>query len=161
MDASRIANVTVAWLGGPGRARPNAVDVTASLFEDTLWIGSEARDFVSGLASAIVAARGERVVVMPVDAAAAGPELALALMAWPERAVVALADGADRSDEAPFCGIHRRADLLERARAALDEGSSVPSLAAWLAGLEVERVSLDKLGLGDRSPAPSLAREVV
>jgi molybdopterin-guanine dinucleotide biosynthesis protein A len=102
---------------------------------------------VSGLATAIVAARGERVVVMPVEAASAGAELALALVAWPERAVVAVIDDAV---EASFCGIHRRADLVERARSVLDETRPVPSLAAFLSGLEVERVDLAQLGLADR-----------
>lgn len=176
MGASRIANVTAAWLcgfgAGAGRARSERgeggegreSDAVATLFDDTLWIAaagaagapaagaarriavaSARRDFVSGLARAIVEARAERVVVMPVESRASGAELALALVAWPERAVVAVDEGA----AAPFCGIHRRAELLERARAALDETRPVPSLALFLSGLEVERLSLARLGLGE------------
>lgn len=178
MGASRIANVTAAWLGGFGAARstPAAASTTAALFEDTIWIGAEApseapepgsdatgarlrrvpfasgrRDFVSGLATAIVAARSERVVVMPDGATSAGAELALALVAWPEHTVVLVVDDAGAAGSgASYCGIHRRADLLERSRAALDTARPVPSLAAFLSGLEVARVDLARLGLGER-----------
>ena len=173
MGASRIANVTAAWLCGfgvgAGRAQGETgegseADAVATLFDDTLWIAaggaaasstagaarridvaSARRDFVSGLARAIVDARAERVVVMPVEASASGAELALALVAWPERAVVVVDEGA----EAPFCSIHRRAELLERARAALDETRPVPSLASFLSGLDVERLSPSRLGLDE------------
>lgn len=172
MAASRIANVTAAVLVGLGqgaRSSSELADRMAALFEDTLWIGdpppdgapgrfvsvaSAQRDPVAGVAAAIEAARGERVIVVAeVQSARVGAELLLALVAWPERAVVMVVE-AEKS--IPVCAIYRREDLLERARKLLASPSSPTSLETFLSGLEVERVTLARLGLGG-GPHPLFA----
>ena len=176
MGASRIANVTAAVLvkaGGsasPTSARADAAlaDQLAALFDDTLWVGdpppagapgrfvpmaSEDRDSIVGVAAAIEAARSERVIVFAVEQGLVGAELLLALVAWPERAVVWVVEGERLF---PVCGIYRREDLLASARSVLASPSSPISFETFLAGLEVERVTLARLGL-DSGPHPLYA----
>lgn len=172
MVASRIANVTAAVLVGLGQGACSSselVDRMAALFEDTLWlddrppdgapgrfvsvVGAQ-RDLVAGVAAAIEAARGERVIVVAAaESARVGAELLLALVAWPERAVVMVVEG-ERS--LPVCAIYRREDLLASARNVLASPSSSTSLETFLSGLEVERVTLARLGLGG-GPHPLFA----
>ncbi len=176
MGASRIANVTAAVLVGAGRsASPTSVradaalaDQLAALFDDTLQVGGpppaaapgrfvpvaiEDRDSVVGVAAAIEAARSERVIVFAAGQGLVGAELLLALVAWPERAVVWVVEGGQAL---PVCAIYRREDLLASARSVLANPSVPTSFETFLSGLEVERVTLAQLGL-DSSPHPLFA----
>lgn len=179
MEASRIANVSAAvLLGGAQAARSSrpagagdSADLPARLFEQALRIGEiggEARllgpgiepehpvDFVDGLAAAILAARGERVIVVGEGDPRASAEVLLALVAWPEKPVVLVEPESLGQPGAPShpLGIFRRDALEERAHARARAGAW--SLAALLAGLEVERVSLAQLGLAPH-PIPPFA----
>lgn len=176
MAASRIANVTAAVLVGAGRsasptsARADAAlaDLMAALFDDTLWVGdpppagapgrcvplaSADRDSIVGIAAAIEAARSERVIVFAAEQGRVGAELLLALVAWPERAVVSVVEGERLF---PVCAIYRREDLLASARSVLASPSASISFETFLSGLEVERVTLARLGL-DSGPHPLFA----
>ncbi len=174
MEASRIANVSAALLVGfvgtpmdvprAGRARSLAA-LMARLFEDTLHVGDPAsvgasspvawsgrhvpcredrRDGVSGVAAAIAAARGERVIVVGEGDPRVSAELLLALVAWPEATVVMPADAAGSS---PLRAIYRRDDLLARARALLESADPPPSFEVFFAGLEIVQLPLARLGL--------------
>jgi hypothetical protein len=180
MEASRIANVSAALLIGfdgtrmeglrSGRARSLAA-LMAQLFEDTLQVGDPAsvgesppaalsgrrvpcrrdrRDVVTGVAAAIAAARGERVIVVGEGDPWGTAELLLALVAWPEVAVVMPADEAGSS---PQRAIYRCDDLRARARAVLESADPPPSVEIFFAGLEVTHVPLARLGLA-RPPHP-------
>ncbi len=84
----------------------------------------------------------------------ASAEALLALVAWPEKPIVLVvpdAPGLPAAPSAPF-GIFRRDALAGRARAQLERGKDAPDLETFLAGLEIERVSLAQLGL---SPSPN------
>ena len=177
MEASRIANVSAALLvgfSGPptdlpraGRARSLA-GLMALLFEDTLQVGDplpaaasgrhvpgreDRRDAVTGIAAAIAAAHGERVIVVGEGDPLVSAELLLALVAWPEAAVVMPADATGSS---PLRAIYRRDDLLARARAVLEGADPPPSFETFVAGLEIVRIPLPRLGLAGL-PAPLFA----
>jgi len=99
-----------------------------SLFEDVLLVGGEApadapgrrvadtegpRCALRGVASALAAAREERVLVLATDLMAMTPDLLLGLTAFPEAdAVVPRAGGFAQ----PLCALYRRAPALAAAR---------------------------------------------
>lgn len=183
MEASRIANVSAALLVGfagrpmadprAGHARSLAA-LMARLFEDTFEVGDAApvgdrtdsapsgrrvpcrgdrRDVISGVAAAIEAARGERVIVVGDADPGVTAELLLALVAWPETAVVMPVDAAGSS---PLRAIYRCDDLRARARAVLESADPPPSVDTFLAGLEVAQVPFARLGLAG-APIPLFA----
>ena len=179
MEASRIANVSAAVLVGFGEQTPDATpDATrdaiglaarmAQIFEDTLWVGDappealparhvycreDRRDFVTGVAAAIAAAHGDRVIVVGEGDGMVSAELLLSLVAWPEAAIVMPSDSAGVN---PLSVIYRRADLLSRAREALASPGSFPAYESFVAGLETVLVPLARLGLAG-SPSPLFA----
>lgn len=100
----------------------------ASLFADVLLVGGDAPDdavgrrvadvagprcALRGLVAALEAARAERVLVVATDLPLLGPELLLALVAWPEADVV-LPRRAGRIE--PLCAIWHRERALTAAR---------------------------------------------
>jgi hypothetical protein len=176
MEASRIANVSAAVLiggaKGPRCADAGGIDgLLERLFDETLRIdeSGDARpaagrgidperpvDVVDGLATALLAARSERVIVAGEGDPRVSAESVLALVAWPEKPVVLVmpdASGRPADPSHPF-GIFRRDALEGRARARLERSAHAQSLATFLAGLEVERVSLAQLGLAPRPIPP-------
>ena len=179
MEASRIANVSAAVLIGPARAAsaPRSAEAAGiegllgQLFEQTLRIGGvddagspsgrvgdpgRATDGVTGLATAILASRAERVIVVGSGEPLASAEVLLALVAWPDKPIVlVLPDDPGRpgAPSAPF-GIFRRDALEGRARAQLESAKDLPDLETFLAGLEIERVTLARLGLAPRPIPP-------
>ena len=179
MEASRIASVSAAVLvgfaaptaGATPDAKRDAIGLAArmaQLFEDTLWVGDappealsarhvfcseDHRDFVTGVAAAIEAASGERVIVVGEGSAMVSAELLLSLVAWPEAAIVR-PSGLTGSSPSPV--IYRREDLLARARAALASPGSFMSYERFSAGLESVLVPLARLGLAG-SPSPLFA----
>lgn len=182
MGASRIANVSAAVLVGSGqgaaptpkqgltRARGSAAlaDLVTALFDDTLQVGDSPndraigrfvsvvgaqRDSVVSVAAAIEAARSERVIVFAEEERLVGAELLLALVAWPEHAAVWVVEGERLF---PVCAIYRREDLLASARSVLANPSAPISFETFLSRLEVERVTLARLGL-DSGPHPLFA----
>lgn len=181
MEASRIANVSAALLIGAARTDSAPQPTKAAgiegllgqLFEQTLRIGGvdaagrprgrsgdpvRPPDGVTGLAEAILASRAERVIVVGDGDPLASAEALLALVAWPDKPVVLVvpdAPGRPAAPSAPF-GIFRRDALEVRARAQLESAMDAPDLETFLAGLEVERVSLARLGLAPR-PIPPFA----
>lgn len=181
MEASRIANVSAAVLLGGAQAerssRPtgagDSAGLPARLFEQALRIGEiggEARvlepgiesenpvGYVDGLAAAILAARGERVIVVGEGDPRASAEVLLALVAWPEKPAVLVEPerpGPPGAASLPL-GIFRRDALEERAHARARPGAASPELADFLAGLAFERVSLAQLGLA-LHPIPPFA----
>lgn len=141
-----------------------------ALFEEVLWIDDEADAPVgcrpvrpeggvcgalAGLEVAAAAARGERLLwIEPEREAEAAPraDVLLALVAWPECAVVqpVAATGRDLC-----CAIYRRDALLARLREAERAGARPRSLEDLRSGLTVERVTLAALGL-DGGTAPGV-----
>ena len=89
-------------------------------------------------------------IVVGDAAARRDAEWLLALVAWPEAAIV-LPVADDRAHEtshtAPPSGIYRRAELLGRAEAVLAGGGAAPAFAAFVEGIPVVRVPLARLGL--------------
>lgn len=177
MGASRIANVTAAMLVGFGSAPPapstrssaSLVELVEALFEDTLWVGdpgpaaargrhapitSAHRSPLVGLAAALEAAEGERVIVFATDdSPRVDAELLLALVAWPESAAVQVVESGSA---VPVCAIYRRDDLLAAARHVLAHPDSPASLERFLSSGAVERVTRERLGLDD-DPHPLFA----
>ncbi len=118
-----------------------------SLFEDVMLVGGEPpasapgrrvaddagpRCGLLGVATALGAAREERVLVLATDLMAITPELLLGLTAFPEAdAVVPRAAGHAQ----PLCALYRRAPALAAARQCLARGKL--ALNAMLDGLEV------------------------
>lgn len=106
----------------------------AEHFEDVLLVGGDPpadapgrrvpdpegpRCALRGLVAALAEARGERVLVVATDLPLLGPELLLALVAWPEAdAVLPRAEGRLE----PLCALWARAAVLPRARARLAAG---------------------------------------
>lgn len=179
MESSRIANVTAAVLVGFGDAaarkpRPSRIGSLApllsQLFEETLWVGDgrstgavgrpvlrpgNRRDGVSGIAAAIAAARGERVIVIDEGDALASAELLLALVAWPEAAIVLPLSGEAADTVCPR-GIYRCDALRARAEEQLEGRAPTSDFETFVAGLEVVRVPVATLGLSD-APIPLFA----
>jgi molybdopterin-guanine dinucleotide biosynthesis protein A len=109
-------------------AATRASRLLASLFADVLLVGGDApadavgrrvadvagpRCALRGLVAALEAARAERVLVVATDLPLLGPELLLALVAWPEADVV-LPRRAGRIE--PLCAIWHREHALAAAR---------------------------------------------
>lgn len=109
----------------------------ASLFADVLVVGGDVpadavarsvadaggpRCALRGLVAALEAARAQRVLVVATDLPLLGPELLLALVAWPEADVV-LPRRAGRIE--PLCALWHR----DRARAAARENLAAGALA--------------------------------
>jgi molybdopterin-guanine dinucleotide biosynthesis protein A len=106
----------------------------ADHFEDVLLVGGEPpadapgrrlpdpegpRSALRGLVGALAAARGSRVLVVATDLPLLGPELLLALVAWPEADVVLpRLDGRFE----PLCALWSREAALREARARLAAG---------------------------------------
>lgn len=156
-EASRIANVTVAFLsnGDVTRADRRRVEVVASrLFEEVVLLDAEV-GFSSDCVAAIEAARGERILLVE----AAGPQVCaetlLALVCWPESEIV---QPVDRAGHALPISIWRRgalvAALRERAQRVGSASAPSASVASRLASQTAcERVSLAELGLEDAPQA--------
>lgn len=181
MEASRIASVSAAVLVGfpasgrvdPTSARCDAIALATRMvpiFEETLWVGDpppaglrvrhvacreDRRDPVAGLATAIEAARGDRVIVVGEGDPTVSAELLLAFVAWPESPIVMISDGVGGE---PLPAIYRRDLLVDRARAALARVDSFATRERFLAGVEIAVVPRDRLGLGG---SPSALFEVV
>jgi molybdopterin-guanine dinucleotide biosynthesis protein A len=134
----RIANVAGALLVGGESARiasaTRAARLLDSLFEEVLLVGGELpadapgrrvpdpdgpRCALRGLVGALDAARAERVLVVATDLPRLTAELLLALVAWPEAAVVA-PRAAGRLEL--LCAIYARDAVLPRARERLASG---------------------------------------
>ncbi len=150
MVASRIANVSVVLIGPPGSAERDADPLAALLpllFEDVIRLAGA--DGAMARAEAIVAARGERVIVVREGEGRATAELLLALVAWPERAIVEVAGDDPAAGGEPICSIHRRADLVKWLPALRGRAGLASDLAGLLPEGEVERVDLARLGLDD------------
>lgn len=109
-------------------AATRASRLLASLFEDVLLVGGDPpadavgrrigdgagpRCALRGLVAALDAARAERVLVIATDLLRLGPELLLALVAWPEADVV-LPRRAQRIE--PLCALWHRERALALAR---------------------------------------------
>lgn len=174
MGASRISNVSAAVVATGTSRTASPAPLLVQLFEDTLWVGDvppgelavrhvpcpgPRGDGVTGLAAAVVAAEGERVIVVGEGDPTASAELLLALVAWPEAAIVLPRSGgsgdARGSGRVPT-GIYRREDLRVRAEALLASGTPVPDFESFVAGLEVVHVPVARLGLSD-APIPLFA----
>jgi molybdopterin-guanine dinucleotide biosynthesis protein A len=112
-------------------AATRASRLLASLFEDVVLVGGDAppdavgrrvadgegpRCALRGLVAALGAARAERTLVVATDLPLLGPELLLALVAWPEADVV-LPRRDGRIE--PLCALWRRETALAAARAQL------------------------------------------
>jgi len=134
----RIANVAGALLVGSVSARvaeaTRAAHLLDSRFEEVRLVGGELpadapgrrvrdpdgpRCALRGLVGALDAARAERVLVIATDLPRLTAELLLALVAWPEAAVVA-PRAAGRLE--PLCAIYARDAVLPRARERLASG---------------------------------------
>jgi molybdopterin-guanine dinucleotide biosynthesis protein A len=115
-------------------AATRASRLLASLFEDVLLVGGDAPDdaigrrvadvagprcALRGIVAALEAARAERVLVIATDLLLLGPELLLALVAWPEADVV-LPRRAGRIE--PLCALWNRERALLRAHEQLAAG---------------------------------------
>src|SRR5690606_22223499 len=105
-----------------------------------------------GLVGALTAARGERVLVVATDLPLLGPELLLALVAWPEADVVLpRVDGRME----PLCALWARERVLPLARAQLAAGrlalhELVAALSAsWLEGDDLRAVDPAGLALAN------------
>lgn len=148
----------------------------ASLCEDVLLVGGEApadapglrvadldgpRCALRGVASALAAARAERVLVVATDLPLMSADLLLALVAFPQADVV-LPRGP-RGPE-PLCAIWRREPALAAARAALAAGRlAVRDLfgaldVAWLEGADLARVDPDGAALLNANEPADLER---
>ncbi len=148
----------------------------ASLFEDVLLVGGDApaeapgrrvRDLdgpacaLRGVASALAAAREERVLVLATDLMAMTPDLLLALAAYPEAdAVVPRAVGFAH----PLCALYRRAPALAAAQRCLaSESLALNSMLAqldvrWLEGDDLAALDPDGAALGNVNTPDDYAR---
>lgn len=153
MAASRIANVSAALVGcaQPAPRADQAGDSLAALlpllFEDVIRIA--APDGAAARAQALLAARGERVIVVREGEGRASADLLLALVAWPERAVVEVFAGDPVAGGDPIAAIYRREGLVERARALRAGAGPADELARVVPEAERLRVDLARLGLDD------------
>lgn len=113
-------------------AATRASRLLASLFDDVLLVGGDPPDdavgrrvadvagprcALRGVVSALEAARAERVLVVATDLLLLGPELLLALVAWPVADVVMPRHAGGRID--PLCALWHRERTLELARVRL------------------------------------------
>lgn len=178
MESSLIANVSAAVLVGfevaASTPRPSRIGSLAPLlsrlFEETLWVGDgrssgtvgrpvarpgNRRDVVSGIAAAVAAAHGERVIVIDEGDALASAELLLALVAWPEAAIVLPVSGEAADTDCPR-GIYRCEALRARAEEQIEGRAPTGDFETFIAGLEVVRVAVATLGLSD-APIPLFA----
>jgi hypothetical protein len=172
----RLATIAAAVLvsadaqAGPGAGTTPRADSTArtaqllaGLFEDVMWVGgappvaasarhveaTEGPSPLGGLASALRAARAERVLVLGDGLPPPSIDLCLALVAWPEADVV-----TPRADsDGPLFGLYRRAPALECARRLLAEGHSDP--AELHDALECERLEAEDVARVDPDAAGS------
>ena len=131
----------------------------AGLFEDVLLVGGEApasapgrrvadaegpRCALRGVASALAAAREERVLVLATDLMAMTPDVLLGLTAFPEAdAVVPRAGGFSQ----PLCALYRRAAALAAAQHGLMHETL--ALKAMLDRLDVRWLEGDDLSALD------------
>lgn len=167
---ARLGNVTGALF--LTQMRDSAVDRESAgsvadcfdgLFEETLLVGGtppshwpgarvrdprgEAGELHSWLA-AWEACTSDRLVWTDSDEAGRCAELVLALTAWPESDAVIVSDAAGKK---VLCGVLRRDQCVSVAHAVLETGEA--SRSAFLAALEssgdVQRLSVDRLGLSD------------
>jgi hypothetical protein len=146
----RFASIAAAVLAGDGpqtdpdapatqraESAVRAARLLAGLFEDVMWVGgappretparrvdaAEGPGPLGGLASALCAARTERVLVLGAGASPPSLDLCLALVAWPEADVVAARAARGR----PLLALYRRKPALDRARRLLADGRSDPA----------------------------------
>ena len=119
------------------------------------------RDVVTGVAAAIAAARGERVIVVGEGDPWVTAELLLALVAWPEAAVVMPADAARIESAAGDLPLRRPARprscrARERRSAALGSRASSPgSRSRGSRSRASASRALRPLSLPNPSPSPS------
>lgn len=121
----------------------------AAHFEDVLLVGGDPpadapgrrvadpeglRCALRGLVGALEAARSPRVLAVATDLPLLGPELLLALVAWPEADVVLPDDGRLQ----PLCALWDRAATLPLARAQLAAGD--PALHRLVGTLRAQRI---------------------
>jgi molybdopterin-guanine dinucleotide biosynthesis protein A len=150
------------------RGEPAAVRLArllAGLFDDVLLVGGDPpaaapgrrvpdregpRCALRGLASALAAAREERVLVLATDLMAMTPDLLLALVAYPVAdAVVPRAGGVAQ----PLCALYRREPALAAARRSLERGRLAlmsvldPLAPRWLEGDDLAAVDPNGLAL--------------
>jgi len=169
--SGRLASPSAALLTGGGHGNGIAIAGVAaatrlarlldSLFEEVLLVGGEppadapgrrVPDLpgpacpLRGVASALAAAAGERVLVLATDHACVTPDLLLALVARPEADAVVPRDAGGRH---PLCAVYRREVALDRARVQL-AGERL-SLADLLAA--VDTAELAGPGLAEVDPA--------
>jgi molybdopterin-guanine dinucleotide biosynthesis protein A len=131
----------------------------AGLFEEVLLVGGDPpadapgrrvpdregpRSALRGLVSALEAARGERVLVLATDLPLVPIELLLALLAFPEAAVVA---PRDAHGVQPLCALYRRAPVLALAAQRLAAGEL--ALHGLLDALEVAHLEQEDLARVD------------
>ena len=143
--------------GEPAAAR--LANLLASLFEDVLLVGGEPpanapgrrvadapgpRCALRGVASALAAAREERVLVLATDLMAMTPDLLLGLTAFPEADVVAPRSAGFAQ---PLCALYRRAPALAAARHCL--AHETLALRAMLERLSVRWLEGDDLAALD------------
>ena len=168
-----------AWLelrGEPAATR--LATLLASLFEDVLLVGGDppaqapgrrVPDLAGpacalrGVASALAAAREERVLVLATDLMAMTPDLLLALAAYPEAdAVVPRTAGFAH----PLCALYRRAPTLAAAQHCLaSESLALKSLLArldvrWFEGDDLAAIDPEGAALGNINTPDDYARLV-
>jgi molybdopterin-guanine dinucleotide biosynthesis protein A len=148
------------------------------LFEDALLVGGRPSDAtpgrrvadlpgprcgLRGLASALAAARAERVVVVATDMPHLSAELVLGLTAYPEHDAVVprTAEGSH-----PLCAIYRREPVVARARERLERGElALRGLldavdTAWLEGADLALVDPGGRALANVNTPEDLAQAV-
>jgi molybdopterin-guanine dinucleotide biosynthesis protein A len=165
----------------PVEGEPAAVRLAkllASLFEDVLLVGGEApvaapgrrvadvagpRCALRGLATALGAAREERVLVLATDLMAMTPDVLLALVAYPEADAVVPRQGGFPQ---PLCALYRRAPALAAAERALASDTlALRRVLAqlnvrWLEGADLAAVDPGGTALGNVNTPDDYARLV-
>ncbi len=161
---------------GGEAAATRLASLLARLFDDVLLVGGEPpaaaagrrvadlegpRCALRGVASALSAAREERVLILATDLIAMTPDLLLALTAYPEAdAVVPRLDGFAQ----PLCAIYRREPALAAARKCLDAkrlalGALLDQLEVrWLEGEDLAAVDPGGRALANVNTPEDLAR---
>jgi molybdopterin-guanine dinucleotide biosynthesis protein A len=162
-------------LGGAALAT-RVARALAALFADVVLVGGEPppgapgrsaadppgpRCALRGVVGALEAARAEQVLIVAADLPLVSPELLLALVAAPERDVVAPRDARGAQ---PLCALYRREPALAAARAHLAAGrlALTELLAAldtgWLEGDSLAAVDPRGLALVNVNTPEDLAR---